>query len=73
MDEFLVEMAEILEADEVGASDELDSFESWDSLAALSVVAMADEKFGVTLSAQDLKGAGTVEGLYRLIMAKKSA
>lgn len=73
MNDFLVEMAEILEEDAVQPSDQLDDFESWDSLAALSVVAMADAKFGVNLSAQELKRADTVEELYELITAKKAA
>ncbi|TFI59889.1 acyl carrier protein [Sphingomonas parva] len=73
MDEFLAEMAEILEEDTVNPRDELTSFESWDSLATLSVVAMADDKFGVNMSAQELQRAVTVEDLYQLITAKKAA
>ena len=71
MDEFLAEMAEILEEDSVGASDELNSFESWDSLAALSVLAMADKDHGVTLTADDVGSVRTVGELYELIGAKK--
>lgn len=73
MDEFLGEMAEILEEDTVQPSDELSGFESWDSLAVLSVVAMADAKFGVNMSAQEINRAETVEDLYQLITAKKAA
>lgn len=73
MDEFLVEMAEILEEDEIQPSDKLEEFESWDSLAVLSVLAMADGKFGVTMSADEVNGAETVEDLHRLITAKKAA
>jgi acyl carrier protein len=73
MEDFLIEMAEILEEDSVRESDELNGFESWDSLAALSVIAMADEKFGVNATAQDLKGAETVGDLYALIQAKNAA
>jgi acyl carrier protein len=72
MDEFLAEMAEILEEDSVSPTDELKDFESWDSLAALSVVAMADANFGVNMTAQEVNSAETVEGLYQLITAKKA-
>lgn len=71
MDEFLTEMAEILEEDQVSADDELQNFESWDSLAALSVLAMADTNFGVTLTAGEANGAKTVGDLYQVIVAKK--
>jgi acyl carrier protein len=73
MDEFLAEMAEILEEDAVNGSDELKDFESWDSLAALSVVAMADAKFGVNMSSQEVNRAETIEELYQMITAKKAA
>jgi acyl carrier protein len=73
MDEFLTEMAEILEEDAVSPSDELESFENWDSLAALSVAALADSQFNVNLSGDDIKDATTIEDLYQRILAKKAA
>ncbi len=73
MDEFLSEMAEILEEDSVHPTDELDSFESWDSLAALSVAALADSSFGVNMSSQEINEATTVEDLYQRILAKRAA
>ena len=73
MNEFLTEMAEILEEDAVSPGDQLEEFESWDSLAALSVAALADSQFGVIMSSQEINEAGTVEDLYKRILAKKSA
>lgn len=73
MEKFLSEMAEILEEDAVAPNDQLQDFESWDSLAALSVAALADEQFGVTMSSQEINEAVTVEDLYNSILAKKAA
>ena len=73
MDEFLSEMAEILEEDSVNADDALDEFESWDSLAALSVAAMADAQFGVTMLSSEINDAVTIKDLYERILAKKAA
>jgi acyl carrier protein len=73
MDEFLSEMAEILEEDSVQPTDELESFESWDSLAALSVAALADSSFGVNMLSQEINAANTVEDLYQRILAKRAA
>lgn len=73
MDEFLKEMADILEEDTVSPAAELTDFESWDSLAVLSVVALADAQFGVNISAQDINDAKTVEQLYQRIVDKKAA
>ena len=73
MDEFLIEMAEILEEDSINSTDDLNSFESWDSLAALSVAALADSSFGVNMSSQEINAASTVEDLYQRILAKSAA
>ncbi len=67
MQEFLEQMAEILEEDQVNATDVLVDFEAWDSLAQLSIIALADEAYGVTISADQIKQAATIEGLYNLI------
>jgi acyl carrier protein len=73
MEEFLNEMAEILEEDSVNPGDELDGFESWDSLAALSVAALADSTFGVNMSSQEINNASTVEDLYQRILTKRTS
>jgi acyl carrier protein len=43
----------------------------WSSLIALSVIAMADEEYGVTLKGDDIKGATTVQDLFNAVVAKK--
>lgn len=67
MQEFLDQMAEILEEDTVQPTAKLTDFEAWDSLAQLSIIALADETYGVTLSADQIKQAGTIEGIYALL------
>lgn len=72
MDEFLNEMAEILEEELVNPNDILQEFESWDSLAALSVAALADSSFGINLSSQEINAAVTIQNLYERILAKRA-
>lgn len=38
----------------------LDEMESWDSIAALSLIAMMDDNFGKTLSGSEIKALKTV-------------
>ncbi|WP_228439997.1 acyl carrier protein [Chryseobacterium phocaeense] len=66
-------MSEILEVDQVNVQDKLTGFEAWDSLATLSIIAMADEEYGVSLVNQEITDAETVEGLYNLILSKQNA
>lgn len=45
--------------------------EEWSSLIALSVIAMVDEEYGVTLKGDDIKGATTIQDLYNTVLSKK--
>ncbi len=71
METFLNQMAELLEVDSVNAQDEITFFDAWDSLRSLSIIAFVDDEYSVTISAQDILNAKTVEGLYQLIQSKK--
>ena len=72
MEKYLEEMIEIMEVDSLNPADKLASFEVWDSLTTLSIIAMADEEFQVSLTNKEIFEAETVAGLYDLIMAKKN-
>lgn len=44
--------------------------EEWSSLIALSIIAMVDEEYDVTLKGDDIKNSETVEDLYNTVKAK---
>jgi acyl carrier protein len=71
MNEFFEQMAEIFEVDSVNPQDIITEFEAWDSLAQLSIIALADTGYGVTLTAEEVKEAQTIEGIKQLIARKK--
>lgn len=43
----------------------------WDSMAALSVIAMTDAEYGVELTAEELKNSQTIEELFNVVSGKK--
>ncbi len=71
MNNFRIELAEILEVDGVEKDELLSSFECWDSLTILSIIALAGENYNVTLSAADVNNSNTVGGLEELIKSKR--
>lgn len=73
MNDFLEQMAEIMEVDIINADDVLTSFDAWDSLTTLSIIALADDEFQVSLTNNEIVEANTIEGLYNLILSKKNA
>jgi acyl carrier protein len=70
MESFEQKMAELLEVDTVNESDELESFDAWDSLTSLSIIAFIDEDYHVNVSAKDLTESKTVGGLKKLVLSK---
>jgi acyl carrier protein len=72
MDRFYERLAEVLEEDKIGPDDVLSKFEQWDSLTALSVVAMIDEHYGVNVSAEELATTPTAAALEALVVAKRN-
>ncbi len=44
--------------------------EEWSSLVGLSLLAMVDEEFGVTLNGDDVRLSVTIEDLYNKIISK---
>ena len=70
MENFESSIAELLEEESVELSDELESFDAWDSLTVLSIIAFCDSEYNVPLSAQEINDSGTIEGLKNLIQNK---
>ena len=48
-----------------------EDLEEWDSLIALSVIAMVDEEYEVGIGAKEIINSITIEGLFNTIMSKK--
>lgn len=67
MDEFLKEMADILDEEAVAETDRLADFPAWDSLAILSVIVMAEAQHHKVFSARDIKQADTLRDLFQLV------
>jgi acyl carrier protein len=68
MDEFMEQMADIFEVDAVDLNDNLEDFDAWDSLTQLTIISLADENYGVTVSARELRDAKTIGGLKKLLL-----
>ena len=70
MENFELTIAEILEVDSVNLEDSLSSFDAWDSLTILSIIAYCDEEYRVVLSADEINNSETINGLKELIREK---
>ena len=59
-----------LDASVLTPETEFKALEDWNSLVALSVIAMIDEEYDVTLKGNDITGAKTIEDLFNTVQSK---
>ena len=55
---------------EITANTNYRELEEWSSLIALSIIAMVDEEYDVTLKGDDITGCSTIEDLFNLVQEK---
>lgn len=68
MNKFLELIAEIFEntpKDDISLDSKFKLFDEWDSLIALSLIAMFDTEYNVKLSGDQIRAANTLEDLYK--------
>lgn len=71
--EFIENFAEQFDdtdASEIKAETVFKELDEWSSLIALSVIAMVDEEYDVTIKGDDIRNSNTVEDLFNTVKAK---
>lgn len=58
------------DASEIKAGTVFKELDEWSSLIALSVIAMVDEEYNVTIKGEDIRNSTTVEDLFNAVKAK---
>lgn len=59
-----------IDASALNGSTFFKDLDEWNSLVALSVIAMIDEEYDVTLKGNDINSANTIEDLYNTVQSK---
>lgn len=71
--DFIAKFAEQFDetdASEFKAETVFKELEEWSSLIALSIIAMVDEEYDVTLKGDDIRNASTIEDLFNTVKSK---
>lgn len=73
INEFLVKVKEVFEDTDVQLIIPKSIFrdlDEWDSLTALSLIAMTDQEYSVKLTGDDIKISNTLQDIFEIIKAK---
>jgi len=58
------------DASTVAAETEFKQLDEWSSLVALSIIAMVDEEYDVTLKGDDIRNSTTITDLYEVVKSR---
>jgi len=72
-EQFLQKFKEVLEVTDrnLSLTDKFRSYEEWDSLAFLSLIAMIDEEYDVIIDGKDFKQLETVADIIQAVKERK--
>ena len=69
--EHFAEQFDETDASEFKAETVFKDLDEWSSLIALSIIAMVDEEYDVTIKGDDIRNSNTVEDLFNAVKAKE--
>ena len=58
------------EASEFKAETVFKELDEWSSLVALSVIAMVDEEYDITIKGDDIRNSNTIEDLFNIVKSR---
>lgn len=73
LNEFIAHFAEQFDdtdANEIKAETIFKDLDEWSSLIALSIIAMVDEEYDITIKGDEIRNSETVEDLFNAVKAK---
>lgn len=73
LNDFIVNFAnqfDDTDASEINAETEFRELDEWSSLIALSVIAMVDEEYDITIKGDDIRNSKTVKDLFNIVKSK---
>lgn len=68
MEELLEKLADILEVEEVDVNKKFTDYEEWDSLCGLSVIAMLDSDYNMTMKNKEILEFATVGDFCKAVI-----
>lgn len=73
LNDFVAKFAEQFDdtdVNDIQATTEFKELDEWSSLLALSIIAMADEEYNVTLKGEDIRNSKTIEDLFNVVKSR---
>ena len=69
MEELIQKLSEILEVEDLDVTKKFTDYDEWDSLCALSILAMLDSDYKKTMKASDIRTFASIEDFCKEVLA----
>jgi acyl carrier protein len=70
MDKIINSISDILEVEDLDVTKKFTDYEEWDSLSCLSVLALLDSEYHITMTAKELRSYPSIEAFCKDILSK---
>lgn len=70
MEELVKKLAEILEVENIDVTKKFTDYDEWDSLCALTILAMLDSDYNLAMKATDLRDFESIEAFCNKVLEK---
>lgn len=68
MEELLEKLAEILEVDTIDVNKKFTDYDEWDSLCSLSVIALLDSDYGITMTHKEILAFNSIGDFCKAVV-----
>lgn len=69
MEELIGKLEEILEVEDLDKNKRFTDFEEWDSLCSLSILAMLDSEYRISMTGKDLTSFESIESFCKKVLS----
>ena len=68
--EYFADLFDETDTEDITATTQFKDLEEWSSLVALSVIAMVDEEYDITIKGDDIRNSKTIEDLFNIVKSR---
>ena len=71
MEELIQKLAEILEVDDLDISKKFKDYDEWDSLSSLSVIALLDSDYNLSMKSKEIEAFESIEAFCKDVVSRQ--
>ena len=71
MEELVSKLAEILEVDDLDVTKKFSDYEEWDSLAALTIIALLDSDYKLAMTGKEILAFDSIESFCKEVISRQ--